>query len=883
MKNIFLTSIVFILLSFSTLADTRFYRAAYRDDPSTTIVIGWCDNGTSSNAKVYYGTDDFSTMYDLYPNNHSVDRTQSHNGLTHRFARLTGLQPNTVYYFVVKDDQSTSARMSFKTLSDDPNQPVMFISGGDTRTGTWPEYQYDQCRPRRQLGNQLVAKIRPDFVAFSGDFTFLGSDSEWSDWFTDWQQTIATATKNRVFACVPVFGNHEDNSDLYNMFDIPNASNYFAIDIGGKLMRLYALNSDLDCDATQLSWFTNDLQLYTGTTIEPFWKAIQYHVPLVPHGEYTPQTSMINCWASLFPTYKIKLAMEGHTHIQKITNLIAPSSAGGSDNGFITDNVNGTCYLGEGCWGAPLRELYTYHSSTKAFNWTYAQDRFAGFSIITVTKPYIKIQTVKFENVSSVAQVQENDPSGTVPSGLTFWNMAGSTDYFIYSNLTFSADATLSSLGTSSGTLSPVFSPSTLNYTVELPSGTSSVPMTFAVANSPDASVSISPATNLTGSSAERTTTITVTAEDLVTINNYTIEFVLVGNSDATLSSLTTSAGTLAPVFSSEIYDYSVVLPAGTTTIPTVSATTSDPDAEITITQPTSVDGTATVVVVSQDETNTLTYTVNYSVASATDKEILDFVITGQLGSTSINQTTGAITVQMPAGTNVTNLIPTIVFSGDFVTPASGIAQDFTNPVNYTVTAFDASTKVYSATVEISSTSNNANLASLSTDAGDISPVFLSSVVNYTCIIDSTITSAIIYAETEDPLANVYIYPATNLHGNLAERTGMAFVVAGDNSTTKNYKIVYIDPTGVEDIAAKSKFNVYPNPTTGKINIEKPITVAGNYKYGVYNGFGKEIISNKEENSEKTELDLNNEPAGTFFLIIQTENGVERHKIIKIK
>ncbi|MFH2142080.1 MAG: fibronectin type III domain-containing protein, partial [Bacteroidota bacterium] len=378
-KNISITTLLLFLVVIQVFADTKFYRASYRDDPSTTIVIGWCDDGTSTNAAVYYGTDDFSNMYNLYPNFHGIDRTQNHAGMTHRFARLTGLQPNTVYYLVIKDDQSTSTRMSFKTLPDDPNVPVMFISGGDTRTGMWPEFEYDQCRPRRQLGNQLVAKIRPDFIAFSGDFTFLGTDSEWSDWFTDWQQTIATATKNRLFACVPVYGNHEANSDLYNMFDIPNNSNYFAIDVGGQLMRLYNLNSDLECDASQLGWFEGDLQNYTGTGIEPYWKALQYHIPLVPHGEYTPQTSMINCWASLFPTYKIKLAMEGHTHIQKITNLISPSSGTGSDNGFITDTVNGTVFLGEGCWGAPLRDLYTYYSSSKACNWTYAQDRFPGF------------------------------------------------------------------------------------------------------------------------------------------------------------------------------------------------------------------------------------------------------------------------------------------------------------------------------------------------------------------------------------------------------------------------------------------------------------------------------------------------------------------------
>jgi hypothetical protein len=67
--------------------------------------------------------------------------------------------------------------------------------------------------------------------------------------------------------------------------------------------------------------------------------------------------------------------------------------------------------------------------------------------------------------------------------------------------------------------------------------------------------------------------------------------------------------------------------------------------------------------------------------------------------------TNNSITVGVPTGTNVTALVPTIVVSpGATVSPASEVAQDFTNPVTYTVTAPDGSTQQYVVTVVVGGT-----------------------------------------------------------------------------------------------------------------------------------------------------------------------------------
>jgi hypothetical protein len=57
----------------------------------------------------------------------------------------------------------------------------------------------------------------------------------------------------------------------------------------------------------------------------------------------------------------------------------------------------------------------------------------------------------------------------------------------------------------------------------------------------------------------------------------------------------------------------------------------------------------------------------------------------------------------MPYGTDLTNLVPTITVSaGATINPASGVTQNFTNPVVYTVTAEDGvTTKAWTVNVSV--------------------------------------------------------------------------------------------------------------------------------------------------------------------------------------
>lgn len=117
----------------------------------------------------------------------------------------------------------------------------------------------------------------------------------------------------------------------------------------------------------------------------------------------------------------------------------------------------------------------------------------------------------------------------------------------------------------------------------------------------------------------------------------------IVPAADATLSSLTTSAGTLTPAFSSGVTSYSVLLPAGTTIPPTVSASPNVAGAGVSITNAGSLPGSATVVVTSTDGTATKTYTVSFSVEAtpAPTEYTITFNSDGGSSISSITQAEG--------------------------------------------------------------------------------------------------------------------------------------------------------------------------------------------------------------------------------------------------
>ncbi len=388
----------FLLMTSQLFSANDKYRIIIMNDPATTITVGW-NQISGENPVVYYDVTDHGTDYTQYAFQKSVDRATEYKGMNNNFARITGLTPNTAYYFVIHDSEGTSERFWFKTAPDDMSR-LSIIAGGDSRTNQAP----------RQRANLLVSKLKPHVVLFGGDMTEDNTSSQWQDWLDDWQLT--TSADGRMIPIIPAMGNHESQEVIYHLFDTPDDQYYYANTFGNNLVRIYTLNTEVSVSGNQLVWLKNDLNEHPQTV----WKMAQYHKPMRPHYSGKPNNdAAYDAWAQLFYDQAVRLIVECDAHTVKETWPIEPSQLPGNDEGFIRNDNYGCVYVGEGGWGAPLR------NNNNDKSWTRNSGKFYQFKWIFIDENKIEVRTVKTDNAEEVGEVPNDDPF-VMPENIDIWN-----------------------------------------------------------------------------------------------------------------------------------------------------------------------------------------------------------------------------------------------------------------------------------------------------------------------------------------------------------------------------------------------------------------------------------------------------------------------------
>ncbi|RED93604.1 DUF5018 domain-containing protein [Marinoscillum furvescens] len=109
----------------------------------------------------------------------------------------------------------------------------------------------------------------------------------------------------------------------------------------------------------------------------------------------------------------------------------------------------------------------------------------------------------------------------------------------------------------------------------------------------------------------------------------------------------------------------------------------------------------AVTYTVTAEDGTTVDYTVSVSAEAGSDEKVITEFVFAELDPSVTATIEGtAITAEVPYGTDLTALIPTVTISAlASVSPESGVAQDFSSDVTYTVTAQDGSTTAYTVTV----------------------------------------------------------------------------------------------------------------------------------------------------------------------------------------
>lgn len=94
-----------------------------------------------------------------------------------------------------------------------------------------------------------------------------------------------------------------------------------------------------------------------------------------------------------------------------------------------------------------------------------------------------------------------------------------------------------------------------------------------------------------------------------------------------------------------------------------------------------------------------------YGLEKLCEKGIDSFVLQAENNAALLKDVEGKvkgdrIELELPIGTELSSLVPTIKFSGKAISPASGRSLDFSSPFDYVITAVDGTTKSYRVQVE---------------------------------------------------------------------------------------------------------------------------------------------------------------------------------------
>lgn len=323
----------------------------WQGDPSSTITV---------NAQTLAPAEDLVVYYDTQPRGSDVEAYQHQaEGTTHQidglpdgrwihWIELTGLVPDTPYYFIVGSTaQGFSEELTFRTLPDD-DRPVRFVTGGDLGVG-------------EEVNSLLrhAAEYEPRFALIGGDIAYVNGNLQrvatWDQWFDAWRDYMVTP-EGFIIPMVLAVGNHEvqggynggpGRSPFYMGFFAQSGNpSYFRFPVGENFV-IYVLDSGhIVSHESQVAWLTEQMQADQDIP----YRFAAYHVPLYPsHRDYDGTHSEYGrmYWRPLFDQYRLTTAFENHDHTFKRSKRLKA--------GAIAED--GTLYLGDGAWGRGDRTI----------------------------------------------------------------------------------------------------------------------------------------------------------------------------------------------------------------------------------------------------------------------------------------------------------------------------------------------------------------------------------------------------------------------------------------------------------------------------------------------------------------------------------------------
>ncbi len=224
-------------------------------------------------------------------------------------ARLSNLQPDTSYGYVVELGPQTSPTSRFRTFGQTPAE-VRFVVYGDSRSQ--PQVHAAVARQFR--------KHDPDFILHTGDLVARGRD--YGLWAREFFDPLAGII-NRI-PVLPAIGNHEDDGTNYlAYFHLPPPERWYSFDLGP--VHVLALDYHFERPShEQFVFAQRDLQ----NSRAP-WKIVFLHVPMFNVGGHG-STWGHDAYLPLFHETQVDLVLGGHSHLYERFRPVMPRTPGAS-------------------------------------------------------------------------------------------------------------------------------------------------------------------------------------------------------------------------------------------------------------------------------------------------------------------------------------------------------------------------------------------------------------------------------------------------------------------------------------------------------------------------------------------------------------------------